>query len=113
MSTSPLPKPATFTWGSHLYAKLHRSLLASHQRPFSVLPWCFSDPRNCRADIRFPDPFEMLEEKVGFVWALHLHNQWLRSFAEGGWVERLLKGYERQVEEIERYARAYGGVGGV
>jgi len=129
MATSPLPKPNTFTWGSHLYAKLHRRLLAGRQRPFTVLPWCFADPRNCRADIRFPDPFgpdpeywggrhwegqgevgrsgkELLEEKVGYVWTVHLHNQWRKEFPKGGWVDRLLEGYRAQIGVMERYMKA-------
>ncbi|OXB38569.1 hypothetical protein LQV05_002568 [Cryptococcus neoformans] len=134
MATSPLPKPNTFTWGSHLYAKLHRHLIAANKRPFAVLPWCFSDPRNCRLDNRFPDPFapdpstfagipwsssqdgshggksgrELLEEKSSHVYSIHLHNQWSKSFPAGGWVERLLDGYKVQVERVERYAEAAG-----
>ena len=135
MASSPLPKPNTFTWGAHLYSKLHRRLLANHQRPFAVLPWCFADPRNCRNDIRFPDPFkpdpdywggrrwdgrgevgrsgkELLEEKVGYVWTIHLHNQWKKTFWKGGWVERLMDGYKAKVDAIERYARSTGTVAG-
>ena len=131
MASSPLPKPNTFTWGAHLYAKLHRRLLASHVKPFTVLPWCFADPRNCRSDIRFPDPFapdptiwggrrwdgkgevgrtgqELLEEKVGYVWTVHLHNQWRKEFPKGGWVERLLEGYQAQIDALEQYARTIG-----
>ncbi|WVR05604.1 hypothetical protein IAU60_002625 [Kwoniella sp. DSM 27419] len=131
MATSPFPKPNTFTWGSHLYAKLHRSLLAAHIKPFGVLPWCFADPRNCRRDNRFPDPFEDdpvefagkrwddggrqdLEERVGQVWSVHLHNQWGKRFPMDGWVERLLQGYRGQLEVLQRYAEAKGllGTGG-
>nr|XP_031859368.1 uncharacterized protein CI109_005209 [Kwoniella shandongensis]KAA5526440.1 hypothetical protein CI109_005209 [Kwoniella shandongensis] len=131
MSSSPLPKPNTFTWGSHLYSKLHRRLIAAHIKPFSVLPWCFSDPRNCRLDNRFPDPFdsdpkdfagtpwdadsdagksgrEVLEAKVGDIWSIHLHNQWQKAFPKGGWIERLLEGYKGQLEVLETYARVKG-----
>ncbi|WVQ85505.1 hypothetical protein IAT38_007670 [Cryptococcus sp. DSM 104549] len=125
MATSPLPKPNTFTWGSHLYAKLHRALIAGGTRPFAVLPWCFADPRNCRTDNRFPDPFlpdppafagvdwedggrSTLEKKVGDVWTVHLHNQWSKKFPEGGWIERLLEGYREQLTVVERYAVAAG-----
>jgi len=138
MASSPLPKPNTFTWGAHLYEKLHRRLIAGRQRPFTVLPWCFADPRNCDEDIQFPDPFlpdpeswggrrwdgrgevgksgrELLEEKVGWVWTVHLHNQWRKDFPVGGWMERLLEGLKGQLEEIERYVRVVrsGGGGGV
>ncbi|WVQ97024.1 hypothetical protein IAU59_004134 [Kwoniella sp. CBS 9459] len=126
MASSPFPKPNTFTWGSHLYSKLHRSLLAAHIKPFEVLPWCFADPRNCRTDNRFPDPFEQdpevfagkkwhheggredLEERVGQVWTVHLHNQWAKSFPQDGWIGRLLEGYKGQLEVLERYAEAKG-----
>ncbi|ORY28603.1 hypothetical protein BCR39DRAFT_468094 [Naematelia encephala] len=134
MASSPLPKPNTFTWGAHLYSKLHRRLLAGKVKPFTILPWCFTDPRNCRSDIRFPDPFspdpdqwagrswdgrgevgrsgrELLEEKVGYVWSLHLHNQWRREFPKDGWVERLLDGYRAKVDELERWARSTAGIG--
>jgi hypothetical protein len=130
MASRPLPLPNTFTWGSHLYSRLHRHLLAAHIVPFQVLPWCFADPRNCRSDIRFPDPFEvdpshwggkawdddgegssgreLLEEKVGSVWTVHLHNQWAKSFPPGGWIARLLEGYKAQMGELERYAKRMG-----
>ncbi|OCF31904.1 hypothetical protein I316_06505 [Kwoniella heveanensis BCC8398] len=126
MASSPFPKPNTFTWGSHLYSKLHRSLLAAHIKPFEVLPWCFADPRNCRTDNRFPDPFEHdpeffagkkwdheggredLEERVGQVWSVHLHNQWAKNFPQDGWIARLLSGYRGQLEVLERYAEAKG-----
>ncbi|WWC88146.1 uncharacterized protein L201_003051 [Kwoniella dendrophila CBS 6074] len=126
MATSPFPEPNTFTWGSHLYSKLHRALLSSHLKPFSVLPWCFADPRNCRTDNRFPDPFssdpdtfagkkwqeesgrEELEERVGQVWSVHLHNQWYKNFPENGWVQRLLNGYQDQLKRLEIYAQAKG-----
>ncbi|WVQ71107.1 hypothetical protein IAR50_000632 [Cryptococcus sp. DSM 104548] len=134
MSTSPLPKPNTFTWGSHLYAKLHRHLTAAGVRPFAVLPWCFSDPRNCRLDNRFPDPFlpdpesfvgkkwedgeggksgrQALEERTSHIYTIHLHNQWSKKFPEGGWIDRLLEGYKAQVNRVERYAESAGLVKG-
>ena len=134
MATSPLPQPNTFTYGSHLYSKLHRRLLSAGKKPFTVLPWCFADPRNCRSDIRFPDPFapdptlwagrrwdgkdevgrsgrELLEEKVGYVWTVHVHNQWKKSYPKGGWVDRLLEGYKSQIDAMERYIQSRGTAG--
>ncbi|BEI87141.1 hypothetical protein CcaverHIS002_0704870 [Cutaneotrichosporon cavernicola] len=124
MATSPFPRPASFGWGSHLYAKLHRALIAGGVRPFAVLPWCFTDPRNCRTDIRFPDPFEadpsmwggrewegespngreILESKMRNVFAIHLHNQWDKDLAEGGYIERLLVKCRERIEGIVRQA---------
>lgn len=126
MASSPRPQPNTFTWGALLYAKLHRALLKAHQTPFAVLPWCFADPRNCREDIRFPDPFkpnpdywggerwddrgrEALEQRVGQVWSVHLHNQWEKAFPSGGWIERLLDNYAAQLNALEIFAKVQKG----
>ncbi|KAL7421795.1 hypothetical protein Q5752_003566 [Cryptotrichosporon argae] len=125
MTSSPAPAPNSFGWGSHLYARLHAALVAAHVRPFAVLPWCFADPRNCRNDIRFPDPYEpdprwwggrpwrssqdgqdgksgdkLLQEKLGMVFSVHTHNQWDKSWAKGGWMRRLMDRYEARVAEL-------------
>lgn len=123
MASSPLPKPNTFTWGSHLYGKLHRRLIAQRVVPFAVLPWCFTDPRNCRSDIRFPDPFsadpsqwagrpwdargrpgaggrELLDERITNIWSIHLHNQWAKRVPPGGWLDRLLSRYRDDVARL-------------
>lgn len=120
MASSPLPRPNSFTWGSHLYSRLHRRLIAARITPFAVLPWCFADPRNCDHEVAFPDPFEadpeawggrawdgkgeigksgkeMLEERLGHIWTVHLHNQWGKAFPPGGWVEGMLDRYRRKV----------------
>jgi len=58
---------------------------------------------------------ELLEEKVGYVWTVHLHNQWRKVFLPGGWMCRLLEGYKGQLEVMERYRqgeRERGEVGG-
>jgi hypothetical protein len=125
MASSPLPQPNTFSWGSFLYSKLHRRLLASRMKPFAVLPWCFADPRNCRDDISFPDPFlpdpkywegrrwdgrgevgksgqELLEERIGQIWTIHLHNQWNKHFPQGGWMDQLFDRYAIRLELISR-----------
>lgn len=42
-----------------------------------------------------------LDEVLGKVFSVHLHNQWEKSFPSGGWVERLLlKRYERDLSSI-------------
>ncbi len=129
MANSPPPTPNTLDWGSYLYQKLYHALVAHHIPPFTVLPWCFADPRNCRPNIRIPDPFKddpshwqglpwagpradpqhngrtALEDRVGQIWSIHLHNQWGKAFPKDGWVARLLAGYDAQLEALELYGR--------
>lgn len=104
--SNPPPHPGSTDWGSHLYYKLWRRLIATSIPPFKVLPFCFSDGRSCRLDNRLPDPFtpdsrtwgsgrrlgegQELDEVLRKVFAVHLHNQWEKAFPKGGWVERLL-----------------------
>lgn len=58
MSVEPAPRPGTTDWGSLLYHKVWRRTVAAGRRPFSILPWCFTDGRSCRLDNRLPDPFK-------------------------------------------------------
>ena len=118
MATSSPPHPGSTDWGALLYLKLWRRLLAAHIPPFKILPFCFSDARACRLDNRLPDPFEpdrssgkwtmglgleaggALDETLGKVFSVHLHNQWEKAFPKGGWVERLLLArYEERLKE--------------
>ncbi|KAJ7698473.1 glycosyltransferase family 32 protein [Mycena metata] len=119
MSTADAPRPGSTDWGSLLYLKLWRALVAGGIPPFKVLPFCFSDARSCRLDNRLPDPFEAddvrgnrmgmwnggmaergkLDEALHNIFGVHLHNQWEKAFPEGGWVERLLlKGYDNHLQ---------------
>ncbi|KAI0001366.1 hypothetical protein BJV74DRAFT_882593 [Russula compacta] len=105
-------------WGSILYQRLWRRLVAEGIPPFKILPFCFTDGRACRLDNRLPDPFEPdpsgghwtggltreegggLDRKLSNVFAVHLHNQWEKSFPSGGWVDRLLlRKYEEKLAE--------------
>ncbi|KAI5123242.1 hypothetical protein M0805_001331 [Coniferiporia weirii] len=115
MARSPPPRSGTTEWGSLLYYKLWRRLIAAGIAPFKVLPFCFTDGRSCRLDNRLPDPFAKdtrtwgntfslheggpLDQVLGKVFSVHLHNQWHRPFPRNGWVERLL---------LRRYDRALG-----
>lgn len=115
MARSPPPKSGTTEWGSLLYFKLWRRLVAAGIPPFQVLPFCFTDGRSCRLDNRLPDPFardkarwagtrgmhegSALDAALGKIFSVHLHNQWHKAFPPGGWVERLL---------LKRYDRALG-----
>lgn len=43
----------------------------------------------------------LLDEILGKVFSVHLHNQWDKAFPNGGWVERLLlRRYEKKLESI-------------
>ncbi|GJN89210.1 hypothetical protein Rhopal_002189-T1 [Rhodotorula paludigena] len=104
MATSPPPAQNSVDWGSRLYHKVWRSLLARGTRPFKVLPYCFTDGVSCRLDNRLPDPFgergaekrwgrgrwEDVQSKVRSVWAVHLHNRWDKTFPEKGWVDQMI-----------------------
>ncbi|KAF8627348.1 hypothetical protein AX15_004418 [Amanita polypyramis BW_CC] len=108
MTTSRPPRSGSTDWGSILYLKLWRRLIAAGVPPFKILPFCFNDGRSCRIDNRIPDPFAPdhgsgkwtmglgLEKGGGLdhvlhkVFGIHLHNQWEKEFPSGGWVDRLL-----------------------
>jgi hypothetical protein len=97
------PRAGSTEWGSQLYLKLWRRLVAAGIAPFKVLPFCFSDGRSCRMDNRIPDPFvqdgktwadglgfQALEKTLDKVFSVHLHNQWEKTFPPAGWVDRML-----------------------
>lgn len=103
MATDPPPRQGTTDWGALLYHKLHRRLLASSIKPFTILPYCLTDARSCRLDNRLPDPFvkddrwirsekglQELKYKIDSVFSIHLHNQWNKMWPKGGWVDRLV-----------------------
>ena len=106
MARSHAPRAGSTDWGSSLYLKLWRRVVSMGISPFKVLPFCFSDGRSCRLDNRLPDPFKLdprtwgggrsldegadLDQALGKVFAVHLHNQWEKRFPKGGWVDRLL-----------------------
>ncbi|OAX42420.1 glycosyltransferase family 32 protein [Rhizopogon vinicolor AM-OR11-026] len=123
MATSAPPRADSTDWGALLYLKLWRRLLGGHIPPFKILPFCFSDARSCRLDNRLPDPFDgdggkearwwrskkdglqeggELDSALGSVFAVHLHNQWEKTFPKGGWVDRLLLNrYEEKLSKRE------------
>ncbi|KZO94234.1 glycosyltransferase family 32 protein [Calocera viscosa TUFC12733] len=118
MATGAAPQPNSIDWGSRLYHKLWRRLLAAGMEPFKVLPWCFIDGANCGYDNSLPDPLkpdsrswgegrtldvggeldEIMSEKV---FSVHIHNRWDKEFPKGGWVDRmLLRRYEQRLGEL-------------
>lgn len=107
MVSSPPPRKGSTDWGSTLYLKLWRRLIANEIPPFKILPFCFSEGRSCRLDNRLPDPFapdkktwasglslkeesNPLSKTLQKVFAIHLHNQWEKNFPENGWIDRYL-----------------------
>ncbi|BGP24469.1 hypothetical protein JCM10295v2_003385 [Rhodotorula toruloides] len=121
MATSPPPARNSVDWGSRLYHKVWRSLVAQGIKPFKVLPYCFTDGVSCRLDNRLPDPFregasekkwgkgrwEDVKSKVENVWAVHLHNRWDKQFPKGGWVDEMIL---KPVNElVEQYRMGVGG----
>ena len=82
MATSPPPGKTSTDWGSLLYFKLFRRLVASSVPPFKILPFCFSDGRSCRLDNRLLDPFKPDNKKGLWTFGLGLE--------EGGGLDRLL-----------------------
>ncbi|KAF8155811.1 glycosyltransferase family 32 protein [Crassisporium funariophilum] len=120
MLTSTPPRSGSTDWGALLYFKLWRRLIAANIPPFRILPFCFSDGRSCRLDNRLPDPFIPdnsagkwtmglgleegggLDQVLGKIFGVHLHNQWEKPYPSGGWVERLLlKRYDEKLGERE------------
>jgi hypothetical protein len=113
MAHDPPPQQGTTDWGSRLYYKVWRRLIANGIPPFKILPYCFTDGQTCRLDNRLPDPFakddrswatgrnEELRRKVGNVFAVHLHNQWKKEFPKDGWVKELI--LTKVDEAVQRY----------
>ena len=118
MTTSSPPRPSSTDWGSILYLRLWRRLVAEGIPPFKILPFCFTDGFSCRLDNRLPDPFIPdpsdgywtagltraegggLDRRLGNVFAVHLHNRWEKKFPPDGWVDRLLlRRYEEKLAE--------------
>lgn len=55
-----------------------------------------------------------LDDVLGKVFSVHLHNQWEKSFPRGGWVDRLLlRRYDQMVDNVvvRREVPGYAGAG--
>lgn len=128
MATEPPPNANSLDWGAYLYQKVYRRLLGAGVRPFAVLPWCFTDPRNCERHNRIPDPFKPypttwqglpwtvsesytgregkaeLGKRLNQIWSIHLHNQWSLTFPDNGYIETLLT---KQHVDLQRQKRQW------
>ncbi|RUP47623.1 hypothetical protein BC936DRAFT_145521 [Jimgerdemannia flammicorona] len=82
MATGPSPRKNTVDWGGYLYYRVYRRLLQHGIKPFSTLPWCFTDSVSCTAENSMPHAFDEAEfpkERLDQTFAFHWHNQWHRS----------------------------------
>jgi hypothetical protein len=64
-----------------LYARVYYRLLKHRLAPWAVLPWCYTDPSQCRPDNALPDAFdrnaEFDNQKLDAVFTYHWHsNRW-------------------------------------
>ena len=45
---------------------------------------------------------ELLEERIGQIWTIHLHNQWNKKLPDGGWTDQLFERYHTKLDMISR-----------
>ncbi|KAG1470214.1 hypothetical protein G6F56_002811 [Rhizopus delemar] len=79
LASGPLPRPDTIDWGGYMYYRIYRRLLHQGIRPWSVLPWCFTDSMLCSPKNSMPNAFVQAEfstERLLNTFAYHWHNQW-------------------------------------
>ncbi|KAF7723227.1 hypothetical protein EC973_002165 [Apophysomyces ossiformis] len=65
--------------GPTLYYRIYRRLLHHGIKPWLVVPWCFTDPSQCRKSNSLPNAFsesEFSERRLSQVFAYHWHQQW-------------------------------------
>lgn len=59
-----------------LYARVYYRLLKHRLAPWAVLPWCYTDPSQCKPGNSLPDAFDRIEfdqQKLNAVFAYHWH----------------------------------------
>ncbi|CAO3580727.1 unnamed protein product [Absidia cylindrospora] len=82
LANGPLPRPNSIDWGGYAYYKVYRRLLHNGIRPWSVLPWCFTDSMVCAPTNSMPNAFvetEFSERRLLQTFAYHWHNQWKKE----------------------------------
>ncbi|KAI8365335.1 uncharacterized protein BYT42DRAFT_589583 [Radiomyces spectabilis] len=82
VANGPLPRPNTIDWGGYMYYRIYRRLLHHRIRPWTVLPWCFTDPMVCAPRNSMPNAFietEFPEDRLLQTFAYHWHNQWKKE----------------------------------
>ncbi|KAI9253207.1 hypothetical protein BY458DRAFT_521947 [Sporodiniella umbellata] len=69
-------------FGSKLYYRIYRRLLHHHIKPWSILPWCFTDPSQCRTSNSLPSMFahtHFKTDQVQKIFAYHWRDRWSAS----------------------------------
>ncbi|KAL0075086.1 hypothetical protein J3Q64DRAFT_1764356 [Phycomyces blakesleeanus] len=82
MANGPLPRKDSIDWGGYLYYRIYRRLLHNGIQPWSVLPWCFTDPMVCTPFNSMPNAFvetEFPTDRLLQSFAYHWHNQWKKE----------------------------------
>ena len=66
-------------FGSKLYYRIYRRVLHHGIKPWSILPWCFTDPSQCRRSNSLPSLFSEVEfdqKRVDQTFAYHWRDHW-------------------------------------
>ncbi|KAI9480771.1 MAG: hypothetical protein EXX96DRAFT_482014 [Benjaminiella poitrasii] len=67
----------------HLYARVYYRVLGHRITPWAVLPWCFTDPSQCKKSNSLPSLFKndkhFNKNKLASVFAFHWHKKWNSS----------------------------------
>ncbi|ORX50939.1 hypothetical protein DM01DRAFT_1337546 [Hesseltinella vesiculosa] len=82
LANGPLPRPNTIDWGGYMYYRVYRRLLHHGIRPWSVLPWCFTDSMVCHPTNSMPNAFieaDFDQDRLLQTFAYHWHNQWKKK----------------------------------
>lgn len=82
LASGPLPRPDTIDWGGYMYYRIYRRLLHHGIRPWTVLPWCFTDSMVCSPKNSMPNAFietEFDKDRLLQTFAYHWHNQWKKE----------------------------------
>lgn len=82
MANGPLPRKGTIDWGGYLYYRIYRRLLHHGIKPWSVVPWCFTDPMVCKPSNSMPNAFietDFPRDRLLQIFAYHWHNQWKKE----------------------------------
>ncbi|GAN06609.1 glycosyltransferase family 32 protein [Mucor ambiguus] len=69
-------------FGSKLYYRIYRRVLHHGIKPWSILPWCFTDPSQCRRSNSLPSLFsnsDFDEKRVRQTFAYHWRDRWTAS----------------------------------